>query len=67
MYSVQSSTGVLVLGTPQAKAETATADGEMPLDVRRTLLSVRKKERMSFSFLGGKSALRPFGALQYHC
>ncbi len=63
MYSVQSSTGVLVLGTPQAKAETTTANREMPLDVRRTLLSVRKQEGISFSFLRGKSALRPFEAL----
>lgn len=46
MYSVQPNTGVLVLGTPQAKAETATANGEMPLDVLRTLLGVHKKERL---------------------
>ncbi len=65
MFSVQPDTGVLVLGTPQAKAETVTPNWKMSLDVLKTLLGVLKKERMSFSFLGGKSALRPVLALQY--
>ncbi|EPI27197.1 hypothetical protein D350_02894 [Enterococcus faecalis VC1B-1] len=46
MFSVQPDTGVLVLGTPQAKAETATPNGKMSLDVLKTLLGVLKKERM---------------------
>ena len=46
MFSVQPSTGVLVLSTPQAKAETATPNGKMSLDVLKTFISVCKKERL---------------------